>query len=245
MLISVIVPALNDATNLLVALPRLAVHSDVELIVVDGGSVDRSMDVARQFTPYVFRSTASRGQRLNEGARHATGDILLFLHPDTFLLDGAVDEMQRRIIADGAVGGAFDLHVDTNGALLQLMAKLASARARFWRAPRGNQALFVWRQIFAQIGGFADASLGEEVAFVRRLRRRGRLVLLRSGLLASARPWLRHGVMKTALVHGWLGCLRCAGVPATRLERAHDSWLPPVPRPSATHLFAGGIRPAD
>src|ERR1041385_5447503 len=113
MLISIIVPTLNEETNLPVTLRQLSQRPDVELLVVDGGSMDQTVKIAQRFTPYVFVSHPGRAQQMNAGARHATGDILLFLHADTFLLPGALDELQRRIPGDGAVGGAFDLNIDS------------------------------------------------------------------------------------------------------------------------------------
>src|SRR2546422_1058060 len=106
MLISVIVPTLNDEPNLPVTLRQLTDHPDVELIVVDGGSTDQTVLAAQQFTPYVFLSHSGRARQMNHGARHATGDILLFLDAESFILPGALDELQRRIIGEGAVGGA-------------------------------------------------------------------------------------------------------------------------------------------
>ena len=120
MLISVIIPTLNEEGNLAVALRQLAGRPDVELIIIDGGSSDHTVEVAQRSTPYVFHARAGRAQRMNLGARHATGDILLFLHADTFLLPGALDEIQRRIISDGAVGGAFDLHIDSRRHLCEV-----------------------------------------------------------------------------------------------------------------------------
>ena len=128
MLISVIIPTLNEEANLPVTLRQLAERADVELIVVDGGSMDGTVEIAQQFTPFVFVTRPGRAQQMNIGARHATGDILLFLHADTFLLPGALDELQRRIIGDGAVGGAFDLNIDSPRRLCKLVAKVASRR---------------------------------------------------------------------------------------------------------------------
>src|SRR5947207_14943372 len=148
MLISIIIPTLNEAANLPTTLRPLAERSDVELIVVDGGSTDRTAEVAQAFTPYVFVTCPGRARQMNVGARHATGDILVFLHADTFLLPGALDELQRRIIGDGAVGGAFDLHIDSRRSLCQFVARVASRRSRWLHLPYGDQGIFVWRQVF-------------------------------------------------------------------------------------------------
>src|SRR5262249_530723 len=123
MLISIIIPTLNEEANLPVTLRQLAARSDVELIVVDGGSTDRSVEIAQQFTSFVFVTEACRASQMNLGARHATGDILLFLHADTFMLPGALDELQRRLVGSGAVGGAFDLHIDSPRRLCKFIAK--------------------------------------------------------------------------------------------------------------------------
>src|SRR5258706_6213227 len=106
MVISVIIPTRNEEVTLPVTLRQLTDHPDVELIIVDGGSTDRTIDIAQQFTPYVFCTPPGRAQQMNVGARHATGDILLFLHADTFLLPVALDAILRRIIRDRAVGPA-------------------------------------------------------------------------------------------------------------------------------------------
>jgi rSAM/selenodomain-associated transferase 2 len=225
MLISVIVPTLNEESNLPVTLRQLSQRSDVELIVVDGGSTDRTVAIAEQFTPYVFRTEASRARQMNTGARHATGDILLFLHADTFLLPGALDELQRRIIGDGAVGGAFDLSIDSPRRVLWMMGRLTSRWARVWRRPVGAQAIFCWRQVFEVLGGYPDQPILEDVAFARRLGTAGRLTFLRTGLVTSARRWQVNGICKTALVHGWVGVLYRLGVAPARLRRLADAWL--------------------
>ena len=225
MLISVIVPTLNEESNLPVTLRQLAQRPDVELIVVDGDSTDKTIAVARRYTPYVFLTAPGRARQMNEGARHATGDILLFLHADTFLLPGALDELQRRITGDGAVGGAFDLNIDSPQKLVHLIANLSSRRARFFRTPYGDQGIFCWRQVFEEIGGFPDVPILEDVAFVRRLRRAGRLTFLRTGLVTSARRWIANGVIKTTLVNLLVRFLYAVRVPAQPLGRLYNAGL--------------------
>jgi rSAM/selenodomain-associated transferase 2 len=225
MVISVIIPTLNEEVNLPVTLRQLTDHPDVELIVVDGGSTDRTLEIAQRFTPYVFRTTPGRAQQMNIGARHATGDILLFLHADTFLLPGALDEIQRRIIGDGAVGGAFDLHIDSRRRLCKFVARMASHRSRWLHLPYGDQGIFVWRQVFEGLRGFPEIPIMEDIAFARRLRRAGRLTFIRSGLVTSGRRWNANGVMRTTLVNLWVAGLFLLRVPPPELRRIYDGWL--------------------
>ncbi|HTS16752.1 MAG TPA: TIGR04283 family arsenosugar biosynthesis glycosyltransferase [Verrucomicrobiae bacterium] len=227
MLISVIIPTLNEEGNLPVTLRQLADHPEVELIVVDGGSIDRTREVALGYTPYVFPTLPNRARQMNLGARHATGDILLFLHADTFLLPGALEELQRRIIGDGAVGGAFDLHIDSRRRLCKVVARVSSRRSRWLRLPYGNQGIFVWRQVFEALGGFPEIPIMEDVSFARRLRRAGRLTFIRSGLVTSGRRWNANGVVRTTLVNWWVTALFLLRVPPRQIRRMYDTWLVP------------------
>jgi rSAM/selenodomain-associated transferase 2 len=225
MLISVVIPTLNEEVNLPVTLRQLATHPEVELIVVDGGSTDRTVEIARQFTPFVFVSQPGRALQMNMGARHATGDILLFLHADTFLLPGALEEVQRRIIRDAAVGGAFDLQIDSRSRLCKFVAKVSSRRARLFRLPYGDQGIFVWRQTFDSIGGFPEIPIMEDVGFARKLRRAGRLAFVPAGLVTSGRRWEANGTLKTTFVHWWVTFLYCLHIPPVQLRRIYDGWL--------------------
>jgi len=225
MLISIIIPTLNEEANLPVTLRHLAERSDVELIVVDGGSTDRTAEVAQAFTPYVFVTCPGRARQMNHGARHATGDILLFLHADTFLLPGALDTLQQHIIRDGAVGGAFDLHIDSPKRSCRLIANLSSWRSRWLRLPYGDQGQFVWRQVFEALGGFPEIPIMEDIAFGRQLRRSGRLTFIHTGLVTSGRRWDANGVVKTTLVDLWVTLLFFLRVSPTRLRRFQDRWL--------------------
>lgn len=238
MLISVVIPTLNEEANLPVTLRQLADHPDVELIVVDGGSTDRTVEVAQQYTSYVFRAPPGRARQMNIGARHATGDIVLFLHADTFLLPGALDEIQRRIIGDGAVGGAFDLHIDSRRRLCKLVARVASRRSRWLRLPYGDQGIFVWRQVFEALGGFPEIPIMEDISFARRLRRAGRLTFIRSGLVTCGRRWNANGVLRTTLVNWWVTTLFFLRVPPKQLRRIYDGWLVPgKPRRDKSELI--------
>jgi rSAM/selenodomain-associated transferase 2 len=225
MLISIIIPTLNEEATLPATLRQLAERSDVELIVVDGGSSDHTVELAQMYTSFVFITPRGRARQMNAGARHATGDILLFLHADTFVLPGALDELRRRIIGDGAVGGAFDLHIDSPRPLCKLIGRVASLRARLLRLPHGDQGIFVWRQVFEALELFPDIPIQEDIAFGRQLRRAGRLTFIRDGLVTSGRRWDANGAVKTTLVNWWAQLLFCLRVPPWTVRRMYDRWL--------------------
>jgi rSAM/selenodomain-associated transferase 2 len=225
MLISIIIPTFNEEAILAATLRPLAECSDVELIVVDGGSIDHTVEVAQLFTPYVFVSPRGRARQMNVGARHATGDILLFLHADTVVSPEALDEMQRRIIGEGAVGGAFDLRINSPKRLCALIATVANHRTRLLQLPHGDQGIFVWRQVFEALECFPEIPILEDVAFSRQLRSVGRLTFVRDGVVTSGRRWEANGALKTTLVNWWVSVLFLLRVPPWTVRRAHDRWL--------------------
>ena len=216
--ISVIVPTLNEQDHLPATLRGVTLAPGDELIVVDGGSTDQTVVIARQFTSQVLLSPRGRAVQMYCGAQHAHGDILLFLHADTLLPSGSLEAV-RRALQDGAVGGAFRLALMPPTLALRLVAWGTNLRARFGRLPYGDQALFMLRQVFEALGGYDEVSCMEDVRLVQALRTRGRLVLLPQAVHTSGRRWQRDGVLYTTTRNTVLITLYFCGVPPEKLQR--------------------------
>jgi rSAM/selenodomain-associated transferase 2 len=222
--VSVIVPVINEQEQLATTLSHVPLAPGDELIVVDGGSTDQTLDIARQFTPHVLNSPPGRARQMNLGAAHATGDVLLFLHADTILPPSGLDAVRRAMQAPQTAGGAFRLAITPATPALQLIAWVANLRSRFAQLPYGDQALFVRRSLFETLGGYADEPFLEDVTLVRALRRHGRLVLVPQPVRTSGRRWLNEGVVYTTVRNYVIvGLFFCGVAPAT-LKRWYTNW---------------------
>jgi rSAM/selenodomain-associated transferase 2 len=195
--ISIIIPTLNEAVDLPATLASTQDAADVEVIVIDGGSGDKTADVARSWGAEVLASAPGRARQMNFGAARATGELFLFLHGDTRLPMG-FDRYVRKILAQpGVVAGAFRLRVDGDLPGLRIMERLVNARSRRLQFPYGDQAIFLRASLFREIGGFPDMPIMEDFELVRRLRRRGRIVIAPVPVLTSARRWENLGIVRT------------------------------------------------
>jgi hypothetical protein len=217
--ISVIVPALNEAAQLPTTLFHIFLAPGDELIVVDGGSRDHTVAVARRFTAAVLTSPAGRARQMNWGAKHAQGDIFLFLHADTILPPQGLEAVRQVMQQAHVVGGAFRLAFTPSPRALRVIAWGTNLRSRYGHLPYGDQALFVRRSLFNQLGGYVDVPFLEDVKLVRALRRHGRLVLLPDCIHTSARRWLQDGVLYTTLRNNIVMALYFCGISPTRLKR--------------------------
>ncbi|ETW95793.1 MAG: hypothetical protein ETSY2_47570 [Candidatus Entotheonella gemina] len=222
--ISVIVPVINEQEQLATTLSRVQLAPGDELIVVDGGSTDRTLEIAREFTPDVISSPPGRARQMNLGAACATGDILLFLHADTILPPAGLDAVRRAMQPPQAPGGAFRLVIAPETLGLRLVAWGANVRSRFGQLPYGDQALFIRRRLFEALGGYGDEPFLEDVRLVRAMRRHGRLVLVPEPVQTSGRRWLREGVVYTTVRNNVIvGLFFCGVAPAT-LKRWYRDW---------------------
>jgi rSAM/selenodomain-associated transferase 2 len=221
MRISVVIPALDEAANVAVAVASAAAPAVAEVIVVDGGSADDTVAVAQRAGAVVLHCERGRGRQLNAGAAVATGDVLLFLHADTTLPAG-FDAAVTAALRDARVaGGRFDIDLLPSTPLIWLTARLISLRSRLSRIATGDQALFVRRGIFVDMGGFQELPIMEDLAFSIALKRRGRIACLRDRVASSSRRWRKDGVVRTILLMWTLRFLYCCGVSPARLAKLY------------------------
>jgi rSAM/selenodomain-associated transferase 2 len=228
MTLSVVVPALDEAVNLKRLLPDLArTCPGAEVIVVDGGSRDGTAAVASG-RPGVrlLASARGRARQMNAGAREASGDVLLFLHADTRLPEGAAAAIAAALAGPAVVGGRFDVRFDSPRRILRVVAWFMNARSRATSICTGDQAIFVRRADFEAVGGYPDVPLMEDIELSRRLKARGRLAALRARVTTSARKWEREGPLRTIGFMWTLRLLHFCGVAPARLHR----WYYGAPR---------------
>lgn len=200
--LSIIIPVLNEAEGIADALMALAPlrANGVETIVVDGGSRDGTPDVAAPWCDRVLIAPRGRAAQMNAGAAAARGDVLLFLHADTRLPPDA-DRLVRLGLAAGArAWGRFDVRIAGRHPLLPIIAAMMNLRSRATAIATGDQAMFVTREAFALIGGFADIALMEDIELSKRLARITPPLCLRERVVASGRRWEKHGVVRTVLL---------------------------------------------
>lgn len=229
--VSVVVPTLNEEERILPALrsARAAFGAAVDLVVVDGGSTDRTRERAARAAT-VLESRPGRGIQLDVGARASTGDILVFLHADTRLEPGSGARVREALRRPGVVGGCFRFTVNGGKALplrYRLLQAAVDLRTRGFRTATGDQAIFVSRPAYEAAGGVPDQPLFEDVAFVSRLKRVGRFHPIPAEARTSRRRWEEEGFWPTVARHLALRGAYAVGVTPARLAR----WYPPLGGP--------------
>jgi len=224
--LSVVIPALNETGQLGKTLSALDLKTNLEVIVVDGGSTDATLAIARAAGVRTLAARSPRSLQMNAGAAVSAGDSLLFLHADTRLPEGFQDQVREALTCPRAAAGAFRLRIDAAGRRLRIIERAANWRARFLQMPYGDQALFLKRDVFWQSGAFLPIPIMEDFELIRRLKRRGRIVLAPGNAVTSARRWQQIGAFGTWLTNQRVIIGYCMGVAPERLA----AWYRPKNR---------------
>jgi rSAM/selenodomain-associated transferase 2 len=215
--VAVIIPTLNEERVLGRTLAAVAGSSNCELIVVDGGSSDDTVAIARAAGAKIVESPRGRGRQMNAGAAAASAATLLFLHADTLLPADFPQLIHAALSKPGVAAGAFSLAIDSEAKSLATVAFFANLRSRFLHMPYGDQALFTTRRMFAAVGGYPEMAIMEDFVLVRQLQKRGRIVILPEKAVTSARRWRNIGPLRTTLINQVIVCGYILGVPSTTL----------------------------
>ncbi len=206
--ISIVIPTLNEARNIKTAILSTGfaiatskASRNIEVIVVDGGSQDDTVAIAQSLGVKVISSSPGRAVQMNAGAVAASGEILLFLHADTRLPAGFDVMIHTALQQPGTVVGAFNLRIDALSWGIRLVEWGVNWRSHFLQMPYGDQAIFITKEVFAQIGGFPELPIMEDFELIRRLKSIGKITIITTPVVTSARRWLQKGIFQTTLLN--------------------------------------------
>jgi len=215
--ISIIIPALNEEKNLPLTITSVQAAHGIEIIVVDGGSSDCTMEVARSLGVKTLCTRPGRAVQMNRGAGVAQGDLFFFLHADTLLPVGYDRCIRRTLQRNSVVAGAFKLAIRAPGASLRFIEYGANIRSKYLGLPYGDQGLFMRRRDFNRVGGFPEIALMEDFALVRKMKKFGQVAVAPLAVETSARRWQQRGVSLTTLMNQLIVAAYLLGVSPERL----------------------------
>ncbi|WP_461534699.1 TIGR04283 family arsenosugar biosynthesis glycosyltransferase [Spongorhabdus nitratireducens] len=198
---SIIIPVLNEADQIVATLQPLQPWraKGHEVVLVDGGSEDHTCELATPLVDQVVTSGRGRALQMNTGARTASGDVLLFLHADTTLPKDGVEQVIENCSNDNG-WGRFDVKLTPGHFLFPLIGFMISLRSRITGIASGDQAMFVTRELFNQVGGFPVQPLMEDIELSRQLKHIMAPQCLKSQVITSSRRWQEYGVVSTILL---------------------------------------------
>ena len=237
-MVSIIIPAYNEATSILSVLePLKHVRGDFEVLVADGSSTDRTQEVVRQAAAnfprplQLVESIRNRAIQCNRATEQATGDVFLFLHADILVPRETVESVEDSLHNPSVIGGNFQI-VFEGGTPIERFFTWCYRVRRPFGIYYGDSGVFVRRDVFERLGGFRPIPIMDDYEFVRRLERAGRTVCLNPPMLVSDRRWRVQGLFRTLFSWVWIQTLYSLGVPAEHLAR----WYAPVRDGSASRL---------
>lgn len=219
-MISLIIPVYNEEKTIAQVLGKLSYNDNIETIVVDGGSSDRTVELVSDYPVQVILCIKNRATQMNRGAQAAKGDILLFLHSDCVLERGSFEAI-RSCLARGHVGGCLSQRIDSRKVIYRFIEKSGNLRARLSGVFYGDQAIFVRRDVFFKAGGFDRVELFDDVMFSRKLKEAGRTCVLDKKVYTSARRWEKQGIIRATLINWLLTSGFLLKIPIYKLQKLY------------------------
>ena len=220
MKISVVIPTLNEESHIEKTLQSvMKQEGDYELYVVDGGSTDNTVTIAKKYA-CVISSKRGRAIQMNAGAKLCKGDILLFLHADTLLPDNGFREIRKRTRDETVAGGSFYIAFDADNFILRGVSFITRFNFRLFHF--GDQGIFVRKDVFQKLHGYKEIPLMEDYDFYKRLREQGKVILIRMPVISSARRFIKKGVIRQLLINKFVVLAYWAGVDIQTIKRFYD-----------------------
>lgn len=239
---SIIIPVLHESELIntqLEVVKHLETEDLFEIIVVDGSPTCDTLQVITDKTVVTCSCQQGRGHQMNVGAARASGDILVFLHADTTLPMHALLQIRETLQNKQIVGGGFTLHIQSPRLILRIVAAFSTIRSRITRAPYGDQVIFLRKSYFETIGGYQEIPLMEDVELMRRIRKkRGRIIILQTPVVTSARRWDQEGIYYATLRDNIIIFLYWCGVPAKKLAKFYPWQTECNPKKSSISTYA-------
>jgi rSAM/selenodomain-associated transferase 2 len=222
-IISIIIPVLNEATIIKQTLSQLTQYSEIEIIVVDGGSEDDTVAIAKSTAKVITVIGKGRAGQMNAGADVAQSDILLFLHADTQLPPNFSELVSKTLNQNQIIAGAFELAIDGSDISLRGIEMLIKVRSRFLSLPYGDQAIFISKQAFIEAGGFANLPIMEDFEFIQRIKNKGKIAIAPAAVTTSGRRWQKLGVWQTTLTNQLIIAGYYLGISPPKLSKFYRS----------------------
>lgn len=222
MRLSIIIPVLNEAGEIKSFLEPLQSlrKGGHELLLVDGGSRDATVEIARTMVDKLVASPAGRAMQMNAGAKAATGEVLLFLHADTTLPAQAISLIERAL-QGGRQWGRFDVRLSGRHLMLRFVERMMNWRSCLTGIATGDQAIFVKRDIFQQVGAFPEIVLMEDIEMSKQLKRIGKPACIETPVITSSRRWEQGGIFKTILLMWYMRFAYFLGLSPERLAKLY------------------------
>ncbi len=224
---SIVIAVLNEAqriNDLIEHITGLSPTADYEIIIIDGDPQGTTINTIENGNVITAIAEKGRAKQMNAGAALAAGDVIIFLHADTELPPGAFDSISQALADGEYVGGAFALGIDSNNPLIRLTAAASRIRNRLTHIPYGDQAIFMRKKYFDEIGRFSNIPIMEDVELMRRIKKTGRKIrILNQKVKTSARRWEKEGVVYTMLRNMVLVTLFYLGVDPNKLTRFYKA----------------------
>ncbi len=217
--VAVILPVLNEENALPDLLQRVRHWGAEEIIFVDGGSSDHTLQLLEDSDVIWIHGKCGRAFQMNAGSSKVECDILLFIHIDTELSSSCIEDIRRVMCDQEVVGGRFDVQLSGRHPAFRMIEWFINWRSRMTKISTGDQAIFVRSDVFERLGGFPEIPLMEDVEFSKRLKRQGRIACLHRKVITSSRRWEKHGIVRTILLMWWLRFRFWQGVNPAVLKR--------------------------